>query len=431
MTICLPDPKRLALLESVTRLLAQGETSVRRLASLIGTLQAADPAIRVARLHFRYLQRLKISALKQAGGLYQAAVVLTDPAKAELTWWLEYLQIPRPIPIRQAAAAADVPTVIYTDSSLLMWGAFCEGEGVQGVWDDQERRLHINELELIAVQRALSHFASNLSDRTLTLQINNKSAICYLRKMGGTRSASLSRIATDIWDWLLQRNLDLSLCYIPSRENKAADLLSRQLVLQREWSLNDQVFRLLTAIWGRPVWDLFASAQNAKADLFFAWGHDPQSQGQNSLLDICQWQPAHLLYAYPPEKFIAKTIQKLIRSKVERLILIAPAWKTKPWYPLILEHLVDFPLSLPNQPDLILDQEGHPHPLLEAASLNLKAWLVSSVESDLKAFRSKLQNTCDSSGVEGLERPTRRIGEASVAGLLDGILIPFQPLRPK
>ena len=44
MTICRPDSTRLALLKSVSQLLAQRKASVRGLASLIRTLQVADPA---------------------------------------------------------------------------------------------------------------------------------------------------------------------------------------------------------------------------------------------------------------------------------------------------------------------------------------------------------------------------------------------------
>ena len=130
---------------------------------------------------------------------------------------------------------------------------------------------------------------------------------------------------------------------------------SRSLLLKKEWSLNSQVFESLTGLWGQPTIDLFASCQNRKAKKYFSRGYETTAMGQNALSRQNPWPSSALLYAYPPENLISRTLQKLEEQKVHRLILIAPAWKTRPWYPLLLEKVVDIPRCLPNWENLILD----------------------------------------------------------------------------
>ena len=40
-------------------------------------------------------------------------------------------------------------------------------------------------------------------------------------------------------------------------------------------------------------------------------------------------------------------------AEVPRAVIITPIWANQPWYPLILENLVDFPIHLPGSPDLL------------------------------------------------------------------------------
>jgi hypothetical protein len=429
MTLCIPEEKRLRLRETARRLYNSDlSPTVRDLASLLGSLQAADPAIRTARLHYRSLQRQKIVALRSTKN-YMSPVALGSEARKELSWWLDFLSEERPVPIRSQPENPAAPIEIFTDSSQVMWGGFCSGEGVQGSWGPKLRNLHINELEILAAQRVLRHFAENLREQTVVLHVDNKTALAYLRKMGGTRNPRLNHVALETWSWLLERKLDLVLQYIPSKENRAADLMSRSLLLKKEWSLNSHVFESLTKLWGQPTIDLFASRQNAKTSQYFSWGHEIEALGQNALSSQTPWPSDALLYAYPPENLIAKTLRKLEDQKVHRLILVAPAWKTRPWYPLILEKLVDLPRCLPSREDLILDQDGHPHPLQRVNSLQLRAWLVSCTESEKKAFRQRLRSTSVSDGEKVLDEPMKITGETGTAGVIRGKLIPFLPLR--
>ncbi|CAJ0958648.1 unnamed protein product [Ranitomeya imitator] len=56
--------------------------------------------------------------------------------------------------------------------------------------------------------------------------------------------------------------------HIKGKENVAADFLSRNVLKQGEWSLNEDIFNLVVRRWGQPVVDLFATRNNRKVKLF-------------------------------------------------------------------------------------------------------------------------------------------------------------------
>lgn len=392
MTISLPEEKRESLRAQCVAVLSAAETSARDLARLIGGLHAADPAIKIARLHYRALQRLKISASRRRGWL-DRMVQLTPEARVELKWWIHYLARDRPVDL-MPVTVEDAPIEVFTDSSLTMWGGFCRGEGVQGRWSDRAQMCHINLLELRAAHKVLKHFFGNARDLSILLRIDNMVAMHYIRKMGGTKSCLLSQAALDLWEWLLERNLSLTAEYIPTGLNSAADLMSRQKVSDQGYSLHPRVYQMVVNKWGNPILDLFASSWNTKTRDYVSWGFDPKAVGQDALAHQTVWPPRGLLYAYPPTCLVTRTLRKLDRGS-SVMILIAPEWPTQCYYPLLLERSLEPPLDLPDQVDLITDREGQPHPLQQVASLRLKAWRVTSLACVDKVSQSGRQSISD------------------------------------
>ena len=66
--------------------------------------------------------------------------------------------------------------------------AYCKGVSTEGECSKEEKHFHINILELLALKFAILTFTNNLSHLTTHVQVDNKSALAYLLKMGGTRS---------------------------------------------------------------------------------------------------------------------------------------------------------------------------------------------------------------------------------------------------
>ena len=76
---------------------------------------------------------------------------------------------------------------------------------------------------------------------------------------GGTRSQVLLDLALKFWELVETRKLVLRAEYIRSKDNVAADLLSRVTIHKREWTLHRRVFTAICKKWGIPEMDLFAA----------------------------------------------------------------------------------------------------------------------------------------------------------------------------
>jgi hypothetical protein len=95
-------------------------------------------------------------------------------------------------------------------------------------------------------------------------------------------------------------------------------------------------------------------------------------------------------YAFPPFNLIGNCIRKM-RQDQSQLTIVCPYWPNQPWFPLLLETIVDIPRVLPYRKDLLIDVNGETHPLLTTnALLCLIAWRLSGIASEANDFRTRL-----------------------------------------
>ena len=64
------------------------------------------------------------------------------------------------------------------------WDAHLDQRSTQGLWSDQEKRLHINVLELKAVSLALRNFKDQCQDQTVLVATDNSTVVAYINKQG-------------------------------------------------------------------------------------------------------------------------------------------------------------------------------------------------------------------------------------------------------
>ena len=64
-------------------------------------------------------------------------------------------------------------------------------------------------------------------------------------------------------------------------------------------------------------------------------------------------QPTGKGYANPPWNLVGRVLNR-VRQQQVTLVLVAPVWKSQPWYPILLDMLADFPILIPNKEDLII-----------------------------------------------------------------------------
>ena len=318
-----------------------------------------------------------------------------------------------------------VDVKIATDSSFLGWGATMGHARIAGLWEWERLWSHINKKELQTCFSALEYFVSHLRDIHVQLSVDNTAAVSYLNHAGGTRSQALSELAIAIWEWCLQRKIYLSAIHIPGIVNKTPDGLSRQKLKSTEWKLHSSVFRQIMAVYQQPQVDLFASHHSHQLPNYFSWIPDPQAMGTDAF--SIPWK-FNLCYLFPPFPLIQKCIQKIKQDQTDAL-LITPAWKSRPWYPLLLEMLMDLQALLPLHAKLLhLPMfPSQVHPLIEK-KINLAVWPVSGNPSKSEGFLKGCPKYCFPPGDPVQRNITNQHRNHFIAGVLKNRKIRFLAL---
>ena len=146
-----------------------------------------------------------------------------------------------------------------------------------------ERRNHINYMELLAGTFAVKSFAKDRRDAHVHLRVDNRTAAFYVNHMGGTRSPLMSRLATQLWQWCLERNTSLTAEHFPGINNYIADKESRTIQSLAEWQLHQGVFKQTLETLDKCNRDLFATRLNAQLEHFVSWRPDPNAVEMDAL----------------------------------------------------------------------------------------------------------------------------------------------------
>ena len=206
-------------------------------------------------------------------------------------------------------------------------GACCKGVSTEGKWSEQERHFHINVLGLLALKVSIQTFTKNLSHLTIHAQMDNKAALAYLLKMGGTHNPQLLKISKSIWNYLLSHQITITAEYLPSRLNVRADWESRNATDSSDWKLHQKVYLKITKLLGTPIVDLFASRLCHQLPQYMAWKPDPNSFATDTMQQ--DWNKI-FGFAFPPFNLIGRVINKILWEYVETMILVTPIWQTQP-----------------------------------------------------------------------------------------------------
>ena len=100
--------------------------------------------------------------------------------------------------------------LIQTDAFRKGWGAVCQGILTGGQWSKEEQLLHINLLELKAVKLALLSFSKQESLKAVHIQVDNTTALLYLKKKGGIGNQMLLKLRKEIWQYLLKHQTTIT-----------------------------------------------------------------------------------------------------------------------------------------------------------------------------------------------------------------------------
>ena len=240
---------------------------------------------------------------------------------------------------------------IMSDASLWGWGATNGNQRTGGPWSTEERQSHINCLELLAATLALKTFAKRTTGVSILLRLDNSTAVAYINNLGGTVSKELITLTRNLWVWCLVRNIQIIAQHLPGSSNNIADEESRTLRDRSDWMLHPRVFNRINHLFGPLEVDLFASRLTTQLPAFYSWRPDPLAKATDALVQ--DWSMTKG-FANPPWILVGRVLAQ-VRAQHAQVTLVAPVWKTQPWYSDLLHMLVDHPRLIRHSP-LISDQ---------------------------------------------------------------------------
>ena len=130
-----------------------------------------------------------------------------------------------------------------------------------------ERRMHINELELLALILALETFLKTQGIESLHILMDKIVVLNYSLKMECTNNLQMVCLSKQIWEHLLNRH---------------AGIESRRKTDSSEWKLAASVFQRPCVKMGKPLIDLFATRVSHQCPTYVAWRKDVYSVATNS-----------------------------------------------------------------------------------------------------------------------------------------------------
>ena len=124
---------------------------------------------------------------------------------------------------------------------------------------------------------------------------------------------------TQLLDWCWACRIQLTSLHIPGDSNFLANVLSRQDIDHREWSLHRRVVCYLFKMWNIPVVDLLLPFTRIPNFCSLLPCQHAVVQGPFTL----NWENFSMVYTFPPIVILNRVIVK-IRREQARPILIAP-----------------------------------------------------------------------------------------------------------
>ena len=216
--------------------------------------------------------------------------------------------------------------------------------------------------------------------------------------------------------WCLERNIQVVAQHLPGSSNKIADEESRTLRDRSDWMLNPQIFTRVNQMFGPLKVDLFASRLTTQLPVFYSWRPDPLAKAMDALVQ--DWSTTKG-FANPPWILVGKVLAK-VRAQRCQVVLVAPVWKSQPWYADLLHMLIDHPRLICHTPLTSRQGLAPPEPLPQLA-----VWHISGRGTLVNNYQRRLRTSCSSRGDRRPTSLTTHSSTSGVAGVLNGVQIPF------
>ena len=282
----------------------------------------------------------------------------------------------------------------------------------RGAWSQKEATLHINRLELLAATLAVQSFVKSKSKLNILLRIDNTTAVAYtcINHLGGDSFKRLDRSDEEPVD------------VVPGEEHTHHSPTPPRVpehhcgcrITVTDRQTGSCPLSCSTKYSKHPLEvDLFATRLSAECRCYFSWWPDPSAEATDAFLQV--W--THIKgYAKPPWNLVGRTLAQ-VQSQQANLVLVAPVWRSQPWYPTLLHMLVDYPRLIISGTEIMVNRDS------SLMLPQLAVWHISGRDTDVSSFQRKLQTSCLVPGLLKLTSPMTHFSPNGTVGVLNGIQI--------
>lgn len=221
----LPESKLPELQLLLSSWLLRSNCTKRELLSLIGKLSFAAKVVKPGRLFLRRLIDLSTTVSRLGHHIH-----LNKEAKADLTWWHEFLIPWNGVAIIHESLCVATELELATDACLnIGCGGTFGNHWFHDTWPQAFKDLLIAPKELFAILAAVYLWKDDLSNKQIILHTDNMA--CYqVWRFGVAKDPNMMRFMRPLFSLCASHNINLLLHHIPGHDNVLADLLSRSLI---------------------------------------------------------------------------------------------------------------------------------------------------------------------------------------------------------
>ena len=352
MLITLPMDKTDSALRDCHKIFHKRKITVWDVAHIIGIFISLLPVCPLGRAHYRSLEIIKLTALKESGKDFESMCTLTDYARTDVQWWIKHL--PHAVtPIRRGKP----DMVLHTDASDYGWGAYFKGVHALGKFTHEQKEMCINSKETIAMYNGYCSFEPYMLGSHLLVRSDNTTAIAFFRDIGGLLSPVHDHFARKLWDRAAKANVWLSVSHIKGSDNFQADLASRLFNDRTEWSLPQLTFMKIAQRFRCSTIDMFATMLNHKLKRYVSWFPDPKCMEVDAF--SISWQGEYP-YLYLPFNLTYRCLEINQDQEIDKAIIVFPLWPNQQWFPQLLRMLVTPSSATATQESTTLPSMGRP-----------------------------------------------------------------------
>ena len=313
---------------------------------LLGVLSSLIQLVPGGRLRMRSLQ---LALRRQWDHVDQSILVKwSQEIHQDLDWWLDRDRLELGISLEQVSPQLE----LWSDASDVGWGAHLDESVTSGLLGSRGSRV-FHQRQRVPDHRESSPVVCSASRRFFGGNLRRQFHGHYLPTEPRRYSLSSSELHRAEDSPPLQ--VVISPQFIMGKHVLVDSLSRPNQILGSEWTLKREVFQDLCRRWPVSI-DLFATSRNHRCSIYFSPYHDHNALGMDALLQSWDgWQA----YAFPSWSLIPAVLKKLRSSSGVLLTIIAPYWPQRPWFPDLLDLVVDGPVALPQSRDLLRQLHFH------------------------------------------------------------------------